>query len=167
MTRSPLNRSFMPAYPVPQHKWLSAIEAPLYGQSLPPEASDADLAEMLAEIERITTSISGPLGWVTDLSNILRATPKQRKMYAESDQRLAQWDARWCAGTAIICAGAFTRGIVTAVHWVSPPVYPFNIFSSRREGERWARSQLIARGVRISANPQSLERQIEASTRKG
>lgn len=151
----------MPQYPIPTHRWVTAIEAPLYGQVLPAEATDDDLAAMLADVERITMSIGSPIGWVTDVSNILKATPKQRKMYADSDHRLKQWDQRWCSGTAIICTGALTRGIVTAVHWVTPPVYPFKIFSSRREGERWARQQLVRRGVKISPNPQSIEAQIE------
>lgn len=150
----------MHSHPVPTHAWVTAIEAPLYGQALPREASDAELAAMLADIERITMSMRSPLGWVTDLSNIMQATPKQRKMYADSDARLKDWDARLCAGTAIICSGGFTRGIVTAVHWVAPPVYPFKIFSGRREAERWARSQLIARGVDISPEPQSLPAQL-------
>jgi hypothetical protein len=140
-------------HPLPNHKWVSVIEAPLYGQVLPARCSDEELAEMLAEVERITRSIGSPLGWVTDVSSILTATPRQRRMYAESDERLKPYDKQWCAGTAIICSGALTRGIVTAVHWMTPPVYPFKIFSSRREGERWARRQLIDRGVRIGAEP--------------
>ncbi len=150
----------MNEYPVPNHKWVSVIEAPLYGQRLPAQSTDEELAEMLAEVERITKTIDSPLGWVTDVSNILRATPLQRKMYAESDERLKELDAKLCTGTAIICSGAFTRGIVTAVHWIATPVYPFKIFSSRREGERWARQQLIDRGIDISPEPQSLESQI-------
>jgi hypothetical protein len=156
-----LLESTMKRYPIPRHKWVTVIEAPLYHQVLPSEATDEELAEMLAEVERITMTIESPLGWVTDVSNILKVTARQRKMYAQSDARLKAWDAQWCTGTAIICTGAFTRGIVTAVHWMTPPVYPFRIFGNRREGERWARRQLINRGITISPDPQTLEDQIQ------
>jgi hypothetical protein len=148
-------------YPIPNHKWLSVIETPLYGQKLPSDGTDEELAAMLAEVERITMTINSPIGWVTDISNILRATPRQRKMYAESDRRLKPYDERWASGTAIICSGSLTRGIVTAVHWITPPVYPYKIFSNRHEGERWARQQLINRGINISPEPISLLDEIK------
>lgn len=156
----------MKEYPIPKHKWISVIEAPLYSQVLPSQCNDEELGEMLAEVERITKAIGSPLGWVTDVSNILQASPRQRKMYAESDERLQPFDRKWCAGTAVICSGSFARGIVTAVHWITPPVYPFKIFGSRREGERWARQQLIDRGVEISPEPQSLVSQIDQAKRR-
>jgi hypothetical protein len=143
-------------YPIPNHKWLYVIEAPLYGQKMPADGTEEELVSMLAEVERITMTIKSPFGWVTDLSNLLRATARQRTLYAQSDKNLSTWDKLFCAGTAIICTGAFTRGLVTAVHWIAPPVYPFKIFSNSREGERWARQQLIVRGVSVGAEPKSL-----------
>jgi hypothetical protein len=140
-------------HPIPNHRWLYVIEAPLYGQKLPSGGTDQELESMLAEVERITMTIKSPFGWVTDLSNLLKVTPRQRMLYAESDKQLRSWDKLFCAGTAIICAGAFTRGIVTAVHWIAPPVYPFKIFGNSRDGERWARQQLISRGVTIGPEP--------------
>jgi hypothetical protein len=151
------------AHPIPNHKWLYVIEAPLYGQMLPPDGTDEELASMLAEVERITMTIQSPFGWVTDLTNLLQATARQRTLYAQSDKTLRDWDKLFCAGTAIICTGAFTRGIVTAVHWVAPPVYPFKIFANRREGERWARQKLIDRGVRIGVEPKSLTSMVVAT----
>lgn len=118
---------------------------------------------MLAEIERITMTIKSPFGWVTDLTYLLQATARQRTLYAKSDRSLRDWDRMFCAGTAIICAGAFTRGIVTAVHWIAPPAYPFRIFSYGREGERWARQQLIARGVSIGPEPLSQSKLVAAA----
>jgi hypothetical protein len=150
-------------HPIPNHKWLYVIEAPLYGQKLPSDGTDEDLASMLAEVERITMTIKSPFGWVTDLSNLLQATARQRTLYAQSDNNLRTWDKLFCAGTAIVCAGAFTRGIVTAVHWVAPPVYPFKIFSNAREGETWARRRLIDRGVSIGPDPKSRPPVVTAS----
>jgi hypothetical protein len=140
-------------FPVPNHPWISVIEGPLYRQLLPQRATDADLAAMIAEVERITSAMSSPFGWVTDISNVLKAPPVQRRMYAESEKRLAKWDALYCAGTGVCCRGSLTRGILTAVHWISPPAYPFKIFSHALEAERWARQQLINRGVPIRAQP--------------
>ena len=153
-------------FPLPLHKWVSVIEAPLYGQVLPAECTDEELAKMLQDVERITKAIDSPIGWVTDVSNILHATPRQRRMYAESDARLRDLDRKWCSGTAVVCSSPVTRGIVTAVHWVTPPVYPYKIFSSRREGERWARQQLITLGINIGANPTSLESEINQAQKR-
>lgn len=142
--------------PVPNHPWISVIEGPLYRQVLPQKTTDAELAAMIAEVERITTAMHSPFGWVTDISNVLHSSPVQRRMYAESEKRLAQWDARYCAGTAICCKDALTRGVLTAVHWISPPAYPFKIFGHALEAERWARQQLINRGVAIRSDNPSL-----------
>jgi len=65
-----------------------------------------------------------------------------------------------------VCRSPFTRGIVTAVHWITPPVYPYKIFGNRREGERWARQQLITRGINVSADPTSLESEINQTLKR-
>jgi hypothetical protein len=140
----------MAFYPVPKHPWVSAIEAPLYLQTFPRSATDIELAAMIAEIERITKAMQWPYGWVADLSDLMQATARQRSMCAESDKCLASRDERYCAGSAVYCRGALTRGVLTAVHWLSPPAYPFRVFSSFPEAESWARQQLIRRGVAMA-----------------
>jgi hypothetical protein len=138
-------------FPVPRHPWLSVIEGPLFRQVLPGKTTDDELRAMLAEVERITLAMRSPFGWVTDVSSILHATPTQRRLYAESEKRLGEWDRRFCAGTGICSKDPLTRGIVTAVHWITPPAYPFKIYKRAEDAEAWARQQLVLRGVAISA----------------
>lgn len=133
--------------PVPNHPWIRVIEGPLFRQTLPASATDEELASMLNEVERITRAMQTPYGWVTDISQVTRATAVQRRMYADSEQRLAPWDAQYCAGTGVCCKNAMTRGILTAVQWLSPPTYPMKVFTSSAEAEAWARRQLVLRGV--------------------
>jgi hypothetical protein len=144
-------------YPIPNHPWVTVLEAPLYMQAFPPTVKDEELSAMLAEVERITMAMQSPYGWVADISNVISATPKQRSMYAESDKRLKEYDQKYCAGSGIFCTSNVARGVLTAVFWISPPVYPYKVTSTLREAETWARQQLIARGVQIGPLPRLKE----------
>lgn len=146
-------------YPTPDHPWITQIEGPLYRQVLPRRATDQELALMLSEVERITKAMTSHYGWVADISHVAFASASQRQLYANSEKRLAHLDSRYCAGTGVCCKDALTRGIVTAVLWMSPPSYPLQVFGLVAEAEQWARRQLVARGVPMSTTGLGAQRQ--------
>ena len=36
-----------------------------------------------------------------------------------------------------MCGSRFARGVITAVYWLSPPVYPVKVVGSRAEALEW------------------------------
>jgi hypothetical protein len=107
--------------------------------------SDEDLTAFLAAAEKLILALQTPYAWVVDVGGLLRVTAKQRRMFAEFEDRTKEQDAKLCAGAAIYAPTAFTRGLVTAVFWLSPPAYPTKIVASFEEAEAWARAKLDER----------------------
>ncbi|HMI91762.1 MAG TPA: hypothetical protein VK509_10390 [Polyangiales bacterium] len=135
------------------HPWLKQIEATLFVQQLPRQASDEDLVEMLDAVERLVFSLRTPYAWLVDLGGVLGASASQRRLFSDHEDRTKEHDAQFNAGAALLSRSSITAGLITAVFWVSRPSYPTKVFSEIREAERWARSQLKARGVEIGAEP--------------
>jgi hypothetical protein len=131
----------------PSHPWISVIEYPLFQVSYPSEVTDEALTIMLEDLERIIFAMTAPYAWVVDLGRTLGATAKQRKMQAESELRLREHNRQHCAGVGLHVGNSVMRGVVTAVFWLSPPVYPYCITETLEEAQRWAREALRAHGV--------------------
>jgi hypothetical protein len=135
------------------HPWLKQIEATLFVQQFPRQASDQELVEMLDCVERLVFSLHTPYAWLVDLGGVLGASASQRRLFSDHEDRTKEHDAKLNAGSALLSRSPITAGIITAVFWLSKPSYPTKVFSEIREAERWARAQLKARGVEIGAEP--------------
>jgi len=85
------------------------------------------------------------MAWVIDLSNVTKAPATQRKELAEHLERFEELSVPWYAGSALIVPSPWLRGVVTAVTWLSPPKFPYQLFSKPIEAERWAKKQLAAK----------------------
>ena len=85
------------------------------------------------------------LGSVIDLSNITKAPATQRKALAAHLERFGQLSARWYAGAAVIVPSPWLRGIATAVTWLWPPKFPYELFSEPLDAEHWAKKQLATK----------------------
>ena len=135
------------------HPWLKQVEATLFVQQYPRRASDDELVDVLAAIERLVFSLRSPYGWIVDLGGVMTASASQRRLFSEHEDRTKEHDKQWNAGAALLSRSAITTGIITAVFWLSKPSYPTKVFSDIREAEGWARAQLKARGVAIGLEP--------------
>ena len=131
----------------PSHPWISVIEYPLFQVSYPSEVTDEALTLLLEDLERVMFAMSSPYAWVVDLGRTLGTTARQRKMQAESELRLKEHNRKHCVGVGVHVGNAVMRGVVTAVFWLSPPVYPYRITGTLEEAQRWAREALRAHGV--------------------
>jgi len=136
-----------------EHPWLEQIEATLFLQRFPKAATDQELASMLAAVEQLIFSMNEPYAWVVDLGGVLSVSASQRKLFADHENRTKEHDRAYNAGSALYAHSTFMSGIITAVFWLSRPVYPTKVFATIREAERWARSQLKLRGVKIGPEP--------------
>jgi hypothetical protein len=135
------------------HPWLKQIEATLFVQQYPRRATDEELIAMLESIERLVFSLRSPYAWLVDLGGTLTASASQRRIFSNHEDRTKEHDSQFNAGAAILSRSPITTGIITAIFWLSKPSYPTKVFSEIREAERWARAQLIAKGVQIGAEP--------------
>jgi hypothetical protein len=136
---------------LPQHPWISLIEFPLYKMAFPNAGNDADLAAMNEDVLRISKAMDSPYAWVVDMSKVATCTAYQRKLVADNDIALREYERKNLVCSAIVADSTLTRGLLTAVFWLAPPIYPYKIFATAGEAEIWARQQLKERGVVMGA----------------
>jgi len=127
------------------HPWFSNDLMPIYRWTFPSEATDEELRASLRAREDWAICVRYPMVWVIDLSNVTKAPATQRKALAEHLKRFGELSARWYAGSSLIVPSPWLRGVVTAVTWLSPPKFPYQLFSKPIEAERWAREQLAGK----------------------
>lgn len=132
------------------HPWIDLSLAPLYLQEFPSEFSLEEFKDYLQAVERIMRNTTGKIAWVVDLSKmVVFGNALYRKALADSEKRMAEFDAKYTAGIALHAPNPVVRKSATAVYWLAPPVYPFKIVSTREEGIAWAKQQLRDAGVQI------------------
>lgn len=127
------------------HPWISNDEMPLYRWTFPEEANDEELDACLRAREYWGARAHYHVAWVIDLSNITKASATQRQAFGQHLKQFEEINVRWNAGSALIVPRAWLRGLVTAVFWISPPVFPNKLFSEPLEAEDWAKAQLAAK----------------------
>lgn len=127
------------------HAWLSELSPQLFCQTIPPTFTDAELAEFIVCVEALVSAQRSPFAWVVMADAMLSTSATQRKMFADGEARMQAQDKRFCAGTAIVLSSSVIRGVVTAIYWLTPPVYPYTLCSTRGEALAWARKMLDAR----------------------
>jgi len=132
-------------YPPIDHPWVSHRHAPIYEWAFPPEATDEEIAAFAHAREQWAEDAQFLVAWVVELSNLRKANAKQRRAFAEHLKRFEHHDVRWNAGSALVVPSAWLRGLVTAVFWISPPKFPYDVFAKRSDALEWAQLQLDAK----------------------
>ncbi len=130
---------------LPHHSWLGELAPSLYVQAFPRRVTDDDLASFLAAIEPFVLGMHAPYAWIVNVAGLLSATAKQRKAYAAFMDRVRSHDAQFCAAAGIVASNAFTRGLVTAVFWLSTPPYPYRVCASIEDAGAFASEKLAER----------------------
>lgn len=132
------------------HPWIDVKDFPLLRQRYPANFSDSDLEAFIVSLQQVIPAIEQPFAWVVDVDAMVKSTAHQRKIMAESEKRMAEHDRMFCVGSALYVANPIIRGIVTAVFWLSPPVYPYTLVGDLKAGENWALRKLQLAGVDIA-----------------
>ncbi|MGB5283105.1 MAG: hypothetical protein WBM75_14515 [Polyangiales bacterium] len=127
------------------HPWFSNDLMPIYRWTFPSDATDEELSASLRAREDLAIRARYYTAWVIDLSKVSKAPATQRKAMAEHLKRFGELSEGCYAGSALIAPSPWLRGVVTAVTWLSPPKFPYQIFSKPIEAERWAKKQLAAK----------------------
>lgn len=127
------------------HPWLSEASESLYYQAIPEQFSDGELAAFIVCVEALVAAQRAPFAWVVMADAMLSTSAKQRKMFSEAEVRMQPQDKRFCAGTAIVLSSPVVRGVVTAVYWLTPPVYPYALCKTGPDAREWAHQRLRER----------------------
>ena len=128
--------------PARSHPWITILGPSLYCQTFPPRFPDADLTSFLDTLEALIEAQIAPFAWVVLADALLTTSATQRQMMADAEKRMQPKDKAFCVGTAIVLSSSIARGVVTAVYWLTPPVYPYTFSSSAEEARSWAQSRL-------------------------
>jgi hypothetical protein len=59
--------------------------------------------------------------------------PSVRHVITQHTDELTQLSRQYNVGTAVVISHALVRGIMTALHWVSPPRHPFAVVATPSE----------------------------------
>jgi hypothetical protein len=134
---------------VKPHPWLTELGPQLYGQTFPKELTDPQLDEFLEALEVHVAAQTAPFAWVILADALMSTSAKQRKTFAAAEERMKATDRALCAGTAFVLTSAIARGAITAVYWISPPVYPYSIHATEVSALAWAKAKLAAVGSEL------------------
>jgi hypothetical protein len=127
------------------HPWIEILEPSLYAQSFPARIVDGELSAFLVSLDAFIRAQRRPFAWVVQADATVSSSAGQRRMFAEAELRLQEYDRVLCVGTSFVLSSPVMRGVVTAVYWLAPPVYPYRFFATMPEARRWAQEQLAAR----------------------
>ena len=127
------------------HPWIEILEPSLYLQSFPARIVDEELAGFLVALDGFIRAQRRAFAWVVQADATVSSSAGQRRMFAEAELRLQEYDRVLCAGTSFVLSSPVMRGVVTAVYWLAPPVYPYRFFATLPEAQAWAKAQLTAR----------------------
>lgn len=124
------------------HPWVDATEWPLLTVTYPPSFSAANVATLFRAVEAFYDANDAPFAWVVDVGNVGLADAKVRQVTAEHEEKTKDHKARFSRGTAFVIRSPLVRGIITAVFWIAPPSYPYEVFSTVERARDWAQEKL-------------------------
>lgn len=125
-----------------RHAWVDTSMAPLYVMTYPNQRSLQDVVDAHLVAEDIYTRTDGPLAWIVDASHVTSASAKERLIVAEYEKRIGPVAEVRCAGVGLIIPNAIVRGVYTAIRWVVPARYPFELVANYAQAEDWVRTRL-------------------------
>jgi serine/threonine protein kinase len=79
---------------------------------------------------------------VYDGAGIVEMAPSTRRLQAGWINRHRAAISALNQGCGFVFGSARLRGLLTAVHWVSPPPYPYAVFSRRADAMKWCLDRL-------------------------
>jgi hypothetical protein len=121
----------------PSHPWYGASKPPIIVMTFPERVANDELEAALHDVQRWLLEVDRPFGFIVDMRRPLAISSVQRQMIAEVEKASAEKDRRYNAGQAIVVTNAIMRGIVTAISWMSPPIYPLRVVPSIEHAWHW------------------------------
>jgi len=108
--------------------------------------TDAEYRAHLAEVTERLLLPEGFLALAWDGVLITEMPSSCRKLQADWINANRFAIKRKMRGIGFAFGSPFTRGLLTAVHWLSPPPYAHTVVSTRDESIRWCVDKLVRAG---------------------
>jgi len=124
---------------------LDSSQAPLFIATATGILTDEEYAAQLAEWTKQIIEPGRPYAFVYNGTGIRRMTAGQRKLQSDWINHHRPTIKRLNRGCGFAFDSAFTRGLLRAVHWLSPPPYPYAIFATHDEAIDWCSKQLVTK----------------------
>lgn len=124
------------------HPWVDSSRAPLYQVTFPARAEDETLNAYFKAIEAWSTRAQHSVAWVMNLTQVRAVPASQRAATAAYMRRMEAYDKLHTRATAFVISNAVIRGVLTAIFWVTPPVFPREVFAEHPAAAAWAREKL-------------------------
>ena len=74
---------------------------------------------------------------------------KVRNLIAENTKRMDPLTAKYNVGTALVMKSSLARGVLTAIHWLSPPAYRFATVATPQQGVEFLHECLSRAGLPV------------------
>jgi hypothetical protein len=125
----------------PQNTWFAASKPPIIVMTFPDHVHNDHLRAALDDVQAWLRQVDAPFGFIVDMRRPLAISSVQRQMIAEVEKASSETDRRFNAAQAVVVTNALMRGIITAISWMSPPVYPLKIVPSIERAWLWVQPQ--------------------------
>jgi hypothetical protein len=125
---------------------IDASRAPLIITTASGVLNDTEYAAHLDECTKLIVQPARPYAYVYDGTRIDQMPSSCRQLQATWINTHRPVIGRLNRGCGFAFASAITRGLLTAVHWISPPPYPHSISATRDDAIRWCLDRLVRAG---------------------
>lgn len=105
------------------------------------DATSEDVDEYL-QIQTELLKKEEPHALIFDVRNVGHMKAADRSLIGQWLKQHAASLRMYRRGFAYVTESMATRGLLTAILWVSPPPYPYKIFSNMEEARAWAEEMM-------------------------
>lgn len=116
----------------------------VHAQFAPGATSSEDVAAFFSE-QRLWLERQEPFAIILRVGDHLDAAT--RKLVAEKIRENANLSRRYVKAQAIVHSSMIVRGVLTAIHWLTPSPFPEKTFSSNESARDWVEERLIEANV--------------------
>lgn len=134
------------------HPWLDLSTYPILVVRYPANSNSPEAA---VEVEAFYDAFcawasrsEAPYTVIADTS-MIKTIPSAlvRAAVAKGEARTAAFEAKRNKGTALVVTNDITRGVATAIYWLSPPTYPMRVHASFESALAWVLTRLDEAGL--------------------
>jgi hypothetical protein len=121
---------------------LSTARAPLFITTASGVLSDSEYVAHLEDCTKRILDANQIYAYVYDGTRIEKMTAHQRKLQADWIKAHEATIRRLNKGCGFAFDSIITRGLLTAVHWLTPPPYPYVVVATREAAIEWCLQKL-------------------------